>query len=103
MVHLTSPMGVGSVDCLLLSQTPRGQISKCFAKTITDRNDFTVNFLQKKPPQIYSEESGMALSYDYLFKILLIGDSGTGKTTVLDRFRKFHSGNTVLTIGRFSF
>ena len=28
----------------------------------------------------------MAKSYDYLFKILLIGDSGVGKTCILCRF-----------------
>ena len=45
----------------------------------------------------------MALSYGYLFKILLRGDSGTGKTTVLDRFCRSYSKNTGINVGRFSF
>jgi len=43
-------------------------------------------------PQIYSDsiktnkKVEMAKTYDYLFKLLLIGDSGVGKTCVLFRF-----------------
>ena len=39
----------------------------------------------------------------YLFEILLIGDSGTGKTNVLDRFCRSYSEKTGSTVGRFSF
>ena len=38
--------------------------------------------------------------YDYLFKILLIGDSGTGKSSILCRFCDgFFSDNFISTIG----
>lgn len=42
----------------------------------------------------------MAKTYDYLFKLLLIGDSGVGKTCVLFRFSE-NSFNTsfISTIG----
>ena len=36
--------------------------------------------------QITSFSGNMAKTYDYLFKLLLIGDSGVGKTCVLFRF-----------------
>lgn len=42
----------------------------------------------------------MAKSYDYLFKLLLIGDSGVGKTCVLFRFSEDAYNNTFIsTIG----
>ncbi|BES99146.1 unnamed protein product [Nesidiocoris tenuis] len=42
----------------------------------------------------------MAKSYDYLFKLLLIGDSGVGKTCVLFRFSEDAFNNTFIsTIG----
>lgn len=105
LCHLSSLFGVGSVDCLLLSQTPRGQINKCFAKTITDRNEFYCEFFTKKNPQIYLEESGMAASYDYLFKILLMGDPGSGKTKMVGRFCNSYSEHirATIAVGRFSF
>ena len=48
----------------------------------------------------------MAKTYDYLFKLLLIGDSGVGKTCVLFRFSEdaFNAtfistiGNVILTL-----
>lgn len=43
----------------------------------------------------------MAKSYDYLFKILLIGDSGVGKTCILCRFanNEFNRSH-ISTIGK---
>uniref|UniRef100_A0AAQ4RIY5 small monomeric GTPase n=1 Tax=Gasterosteus aculeatus aculeatus TaxID=481459 RepID=A0AAQ4RIY5_GASAC len=42
----------------------------------------------------------MAKSYDYLFKILLIGDSGVGKTCVILRFSEDAFNSTVIcTLG----
>ena len=39
-------------------------------------------------------------TYDYLFKLLLIGDSGVGKTCVLFRFSEDHFNSTFIsTIG----
>lgn len=43
----------------------------------------------------------MAKTYDYLFKLLLIGDSGVGKTSVLFRFSEDAFNNTFIsTIGK---
>ena len=42
----------------------------------------------------------MAKAYDYLFKLLLIGDSGVGKTSVLFRFSDDAFNSTFIsTIG----
>lgn len=42
----------------------------------------------------------MAKTYDYLFKLLLIGDSGVGKTCVLFRFSEDAFNSTFIsTIG----
>ena len=35
-----------------------------------------------------TETRGQAQEYDYLFKIVLIGDSGVGKSQLLSRFTK---------------
>lgn len=44
----------------------------------------------------------MAKSYDYLFKLLLIGDSGVGKTCVLFRFSEDAFNTTFIsTIGKY--
>ena len=44
----------------------------------------------------------MAKTYDYLFKLLLIGDSGVGKTCVLFRFSEDAFNSTFIsTIGGF--
>lgn len=46
-------------------------------------------------------ECNMAKTYDYLFKLLLIGDSGVGKTCVLFRFSEDAFNSTFIsTIGR---
>ena len=42
-------------------------------------------------------------TYDYLFKLLLIGDSGVGKTCVLFRFSEDQFNSTFIsTIGLYS-
>ena len=42
----------------------------------------------------------MAKTYDYLFKLLLIGDSGVGKTCILFRFSEDAFNTTFIsTIG----
>jgi hypothetical protein len=44
----------------------------------------------------------MAKTYDYLFKLLLIGDSGVGKTCILFRFSEDAFNQTFIsTIGKF--
>lgn len=44
----------------------------------------------------------MAKTYDYLFKLLLIGDSGVGKTCVLFRFSEDAFNSTFIsTIGEY--
>lgn len=46
----------------------------------------------------------MAKTYDYLFKLLLIGDSGVGKTCILFRFSEDAFNTTFIsTIGKFVF
>ena len=48
--------------------------------------------------------TGMAKTYDFLFKLLLIGDSGVGKTCVLFRFSEDAFNSTFIsTIGRWSY
>lgn len=43
----------------------------------------------------------MAKTYDYLFKLLLIGDSGVGKTCILFRFSEDEFNTTFIsTIGK---
>ncbi len=43
----------------------------------------------------------MAKTYDFLFKLLLIGDSGVGKTCILVRFSEDAFNSTFIsTIGR---
>ncbi len=45
----------------------------------------------------------MAKTYDYLFKLLLIGDSGVGKTCILFRFSEDAFNTTFIsTIGKMS-
>ncbi len=45
----------------------------------------------------------MAKTYDYLFKLLLIGDSGVGKTCILFRFSEDAFNTTFIsTIGMFT-
>ena len=39
-------------------------------------------------------------SYDYLFKVLILGDSGSGKTKILFRFASFETNDEIIsTIG----
>jgi hypothetical protein len=46
------------------------------------------------------KSAAMAKAYDYLFKLLLIGDSGVGKTSVLFRFSDDAFNSTFIsTIG----
>lgn len=49
------------------------------------------------------ETGNMAKTYDYLFKLLLIGDSGVGKTCLLFRFSEDAFNTTFIsTIGQFN-
>lgn len=57
---------------------------------------------RKHPVTFTNYTSIMAKSYDYLFKLLLIGDSGVGKTSVLFRFSEDAFNTTFIsTIGEF--
>lgn len=50
-----------------------------------------------------TQTDNMAKTYDYLFKLLLIGDSGVGKTCVLFRFSEDAFNSTFIsTIGKWS-
>ena len=58
---------------------------RCAAATAIDKSrphavSKTLMLVQPRPPKMASK------AYDYLFKLLLIGDSGVGKTCVLFRF-----------------
>lgn len=49
----------------------------------------------------HTDRLNMAKTYDYLFKLLLIGDSGVGKTCVLFRFSEDAFNSTFIsTIGK---
>ena len=51
-------------------------------------------------PSPGSPVSAMAKAYDHLFKLLLIGDSGVGKTCLIIRFAEDNFNNTYIsTIG----
>lgn len=54
-------------------------------------------------PKQGSQTGSMAKTYDYLFKLLLIGDSGVGKTCLLFRFSEDAFNTTFIsTIGQFN-
>lgn len=58
--------------------------------------------LSKFAGRDFRKLSNMAKTYDYLFKLLLIGDSGVGKTCVLFRFSEDAFNSTFIsTIGAF--
>lgn len=58
--------------------------------------------LRKFAGRDFRKLSSMAKTYDYLFKLLLIGDSGVGKTCVLFRFSEDAFNSTFIsTIGAF--
>lgn len=45
----------------------------------------------------------MAKKYDFLFKLLLIGDSGVGKTCLIIRFAEDNFNSTYIsTIGKYT-
>lgn len=57
-------------------------------------------YILSSPGGISAIISSMAKTYDYLFKLLLIGDSGVGKTCVLFRFSEDAFNSTFIsTIG----
>lgn len=61
---------------------------------------FLYIFAAASPGGISAITSSMAKTYDYLFKLLLIGDSGVGKTCVLFRFSEDAFNSTFIsTIG----
>lgn len=55
----------------------------------------------RPPPSGCGARAKMAKTYDYLFKLLLIGDSGVGKTCLLFRFSEDAFNTTFIsTIGK---
>jgi Ras-related protein Rab-18 len=48
-----------------------------------------------------SSSSSSQAEFDYLFKLLMIGDSGVGKSTLLLRFTSDHFEDLSPTIGLF--
>lgn len=64
------------------------------------RASFLFLYIFSSPGGISAIISSMAKTYDYLFKLLLIGDSGVGKTCVLFRFSEDAFNSTFIsTIG----
>jgi Ras-related protein Rab-11A len=65
-----------------------------------EENDKSSSIKITKQKQLLNNNSSMDINYDYLFKIALIGDSSTGKTSILLRFvDDFFSEDTKSTIG----
>ena len=55
-------------------------------------------------PFLLLSNTTMACSYDYLFKVLLCGDSGVGKTSILCRFVCDEMNDVyVSTVGEYSY
>lgn len=61
----------------------------------------SLRYVNASPGGISVVIPSMAKTYDYLFKLLLIGDSGVGKTCVLFRFSEDAFNSTFIsTIGK---
>jgi small GTP-binding protein len=61
-----------------------------FENNLSNKETRTINKDQNNSPNnitvLHSKEKNKKINYDYLFKIALIGDSSTGKTSILLRF-----------------
>lgn len=91
------------------TDSPWTFLSSC----IYDTQKYVVNYSESNAAYInqvgrdsalwteYYNSETMAKTYDYLFKLLLIGDSGVGKTCVLFRFSEDAFNTTFIsTIGK---
>ncbi|KAI5131073.1 Ras-Related Protein Rab-8B [Manis pentadactyla] len=82
------------------SDSPRQARPSLIDETTSPMKPWAASGDDEAPPWSEGRSEKMAKTYDYLFKLLLIGDSGVGKTCLLFRFSEDAFNTTFIsTIG----